>query len=64
MFEIGLRNKAFKAKKNFLRKTSFLNFLLKCVLALSIYRVKKVKEVFLNFLPNILVFCLAQPSKY
>jgi hypothetical protein len=33
-------------------------------LALSIYRVKKVKEVFLNFLPNILVFCLAQPSKY
>jgi hypothetical protein len=47
MFGIALENRAFKAKKSFLENVSFLSFFQKFVLAVC--RVKKIKEVLLEF---------------
>jgi len=47
VFGIALGNRAFKAKNCFLEKASFLSFSQMCVLA--IFKVKKSKEIFLEF---------------
>lgn len=43
MFEIALKNRAFKARKNFLEKALFLNFFQKCVFGLFILSKKSNK---------------------